>query len=106
MARRPRSSLLEHRTARLKLTARKKPYGFIQVSPGIGIGYRRCVRGSGRWIMEVADGHGGRWQKAFAVADDFEEADGEHVLEFWTASERARTLARGKDSPGHKPATV
>jgi integrase len=106
MARRPRSSLLEHRTARLKLEARKKPHGFVQVSPGIGIGYRRCVRGSGRWIVEVADGHGGRWQKAFAVADDFEEADGEHVLDFWTASERARTLARGQDSPGHKPVTV
>jgi integrase len=106
MARRPRSSLLEHRTARLKLTARKKPYGFVQVSPGVGIGYRRCVRGSGRWVMEVADGHGGRWQKAFAVADDFEETDGEHVLDFWIASERARTLARGKDSASHMPVTV
>ena len=47
--------------------------------------------------------------KKFAIADDFEEADGRSVLDFWQAQKQARLLARG----GHdgasdfgKPATV
>ena len=41
MARRPRASRLETRTARLKLPARQKPYDFTTLSPGIALGYRR-----------------------------------------------------------------
>lgn len=104
MARRPRSAQLENRTSRLKLPVRRKPHAFTTIAPGIALGYRRCV-GAGRWIVRVADGHGGNWQKAFAIADDHEAADGEHVLDFWTAQERARTVARGSAASG-RPCTV
>ena len=105
MARRPRSSKLENRTARLQLSVRKKPHHFTTIAPGIALGYRRC-KGAGRWIVRCADGHGGNWTKAFAVADDHEDSDGEHVLTFWEAQDRARALARGKDVAGARPGTV
>jgi integrase len=104
MARRPRSAKLETRTSRLKLPAQKKPYAFTTISPGIALGYRRNA-GAGTWVVRVADGHGGNWTKGFAVADDHEDADGEHVLDFWQAQDKARALARGTSDSG-KPGTV
>jgi len=104
MARRPRSSSLETRTNRLKLPVRKKPHHFTTIAPGIALAYRRC-KGAGRWVVRVADGHGGNWTKGFAVADDHEEANGNHVLTFWQAQDRARSLARGNVDDG-RPITV
>jgi integrase len=104
MARRPRAARLEIRTARLKLKVRKKPYDFTSISAGIQLGYRRC-KGAGRWVVKVADGHGSYWTKRVAYADDHEDADGEHILTWWQAQDKARALARGKDAGG-RPATV
>src|SRR5215813_12724404 len=104
MPRRPRAARLETRTARLKLKVRKKPYDFTSISPGISLGYRRCVS-AGRWVVKVADGHGGSWTKVVGIADDHEVADGEHIFDFWQAQDKARALARGKDAGG-RPATV
>ena len=105
MARRPRAAELETRTARLKLPVRKKPF-FVTIAPGIAVGYRRN-QGAGRWIARAADGHGGNWTKAFAIADDFEDADdGGAVLDFWQAQDRARALARATEGNGDRPATV
>jgi integrase len=104
MARRLRSPTLETRSARLRLTVRRKPY-FISVAPGISLGYRRC-QGPGRWLVRCADGRGGAWTKGFALADDREDADGEHVVDFWTAQTRARELVRGKGAVAGKPITV
>jgi integrase len=103
MARRPRASRLETRTNRLKLPVRQKPYSFTTISPGIALGYRRN-HAAGTWVVRVADGKGGNWTKRVGLADDFEDADGEHVLSWWQAIERARTLARGTDDAG-RPAT-
>jgi site-specific recombinase XerD len=104
MARRPRAARLETRTARLKLKFRKKPYDFTSISAGIQLGYRRC-KDAGRWVVKVADGHGSYWTKRVAYADDHENADGEHILTWWQAQDKARALARGKDAGG-RPATV
>src|SRR5262245_649131 len=104
MARRPRSSKLETRTARLKLTVRKKPHAFTTIAPGIALAYRRN-QGAGTWVVRVADGHGGNWTKGFAIADDHEDAHGETVLDFWQAQDKARTLARGSVDDG-RPCTV
>ena len=104
MARRPRSTKLETRTARLKLPVRKKPHAPLTVAPGITLAYRRN-QGAGTWVVLVADGHGGRWTKGFAIADDHEDADGEHVLDFWMAQDRAKQLARGTTDNG-RPWTV
>jgi len=104
MARRPRSAELETRTARLKLPVRKRPHGFVTIAPGIALAYRRC-KGSGRWLVRCADGRGSSWQKAFAIADDFEDANGESVIDFWQAQIRARQLARGSVDTG-KPISI
>ena len=105
MARRRRSAQLETRTARLKLRVRKKPHDFTTIAPGIALAYRRN-QGAGTWVVRVADGHGGNWTKGFAIADDHEDADGEHVLTFWQAQDKARALARGKDAGSGRPTTV
>ncbi len=107
MARSIRSAKIETRTARLKSAVRKKPY-FLAVAPGVGLGYRRN-KTAGSWVVRAADGKGGNWTQAFAVADDFEDANGTDVLSFWQAQDRARVLARGDgeaDEDSGKPVTV
>jgi integrase len=101
-----RAPKLETRTARLKLPRRKKPH-FVAIAPRIGLGYRR-TSGAGTWVVRAADGHGGNWTKAFAVADDFEDSNGNSVLTFWDAQDRARALARADEgnSSAERPATV
>src|SRR5215471_13331701 len=91
MARHARASNLESRSARLKLQVAKKPI-FTKIGDGIGLGYRRN-KTAGIWVVRAADGKGGNWTKAFATADDFEEADDGKVLTFWQAQDRARRLA-------------
>ena len=92
MARRPRAARLEARTARLKLPVRRKPHDFTSISPGIALGYRRCTS-AGRWVVKVADGHGGHWTKAVGIADDFEDADGESCRGGRRRTRRARSPA-------------
>jgi integrase len=107
MARSTRSSTLETRTARLKLSIAKKPV-FVKIGPGVGLGYRRN-RTAGTWVARVADGQRGNWTKAIGHADDFDEADGSDVLDFWQAQEKARTLGRAEqtgEGRSAKPATL
>src|SRR5215472_11589433 len=105
MARRPRASRLETRTARLKLPIRINPHDYTQLAPGISLGYRRC-KGPGRWQVRVADGEGGYWFSVIGIADDHEAADGEHVLDWFGAQDRARAVARGSEDRDDKPATL
>jgi integrase len=95
---------IENRTNRLKLDRRPKPYGLITIAPRIRLGYRR-TKNAGTWVVEAADGRGGEWQKAFALADDYENADGTHVLDFWQAADKAKAIARGQAGAG-PPVTV
>jgi integrase len=90
MARSMRARRLETRTARLKLPIRKKP-DWLKIGLGVALGYRRN-QGPGTWSVRVADGKGSHWIKAIATADDYDTADGEHVLDFWQAQDRARQL--------------
>jgi integrase len=87
MARRVRSYSLETRTARLKLELRKKPYP-AQIAPGIQLAYRRN-KGAGVWSVKAQFG-----LKKFSIADDLEDANGESVMTYWQALDKARTLAR------------
>src|SRR6516164_10341897 len=98
MARHMRSAKLETPTARLRLPVQSKPQGFVNLAPGISLGYRRCS-GAGRWIVRAANGAGSSWQKAFALADDYEPANGDGVLTFFEAQEHARAIARGQSVP-------
>src|SRR5262249_60642213 len=100
MARRPRSSSLEHRTARLKLPVQQKPHCFTAIAPGIALAYRRG-KDRNAWVVRVADGKGGNWIKDLpGIPDDFEEANGESGQTFWQAQDAARKLARGTVESG------
>ena len=107
MARSVRSSKLETRSTRLKLPVAKKPT-FVKIGPRLGLGYRRNQT-SGTWVIRVADGKGGNWTKVIGAADDFEDANGGSVLDFWQAQDKARVIASvGRDGAGGstRPATV
>ena len=107
MARRARGAGLETRSSRLKLPVAKKPV-FVKIGVGIGLGYRRNAT-VGTWVARVSDGKGGNWTKAIGTADDFDEADGREILDFWQAQDRARAIARAdraRNDDGDKPATI
>jgi integrase len=105
MPRHTRSTSLETRTSRLKLAERKKPY-FTSIALGIALGYRR-LQGAGTWTVRVNSGNGARWTKVFATADDNEDANGDTVLNFWQAQDRARSIARADHvTSGDRPITV
>ncbi|MGE3782053.1 MAG: tyrosine-type recombinase/integrase [Alphaproteobacteria bacterium] len=107
MARSTRSTKLETRSARLRLPVAKKPV-FVKIGQSIGLGYRRNQT-AGTWVARIADGKGGNWTKAIGAADDFEDADGNTILDFWQAQDKARTLARPERAEAGgsaKPATV
>jgi integrase len=99
MARRVRSYSLETRTARLKLDPRKKPYT-AQIAPGIQLAYRRN-KGAGVWSVKAPFG-----LKKFAIADDLEDANGESVMTYWQALDKARALARAGEGSSDALVTV
>ena len=101
MARRVRAADLETRSARLRLPVAKKPI-FAKVGLGIGLGYRRNAT-AGTWVTRVANGKGGNWTKAIGAADDFADADGENILDFWQAQDRARAMARRESNVASGP---
>src|SRR3974390_3740631 len=99
MARRTRSASLENRTNRLKLAARKKPYTAL-IAPGIFLAYRRNA-GPGTWSVRA---HG--WLKRFALADDHEDANGDSVMSYWQALDKAKILARAGEGNSEQPISV
>jgi len=99
MARRTRSAFLENRTARLKLAPRKKPYTAL-IAPSIFLAYRRNS-GPGTWSVKCNG-----WLKRFALADDHEDANGESLMTYWQALERAKKLARAGEGNSEQPISV
>lgn len=99
MARRTRSAFLENRTARLKLATRKKPYTAL-IAPGIFLAYRRNAS-VGTWSVKC-----GGWLRRFGLADDHEDANGESVMSYWQALERAKMLARAGEANTEQPISV
>ena len=105
MARKIRDSALQTRTGRLALPVRRKPH-FVRIGLGISLGYRRNNVG-GTWVLRVANGKGGAATKAIGSADDYDDANGDDVLTFWDAQERAKTIARaGTGSDSRLPLTI
>jgi integrase len=106
MARKVSFSALESRSARLRLKIRRLPYSGPSLARGISLMYRRN-KTNGTWVLKCSDGHGAYWTKAFALADDFEEADAKNVLTFYEAQDQAKKLARGDaSSTGTPPITL
>jgi integrase len=89
MARTMRAPKLETRSARLKLPVAKRPY-WSQIGKGISLGYRRN-QGPGTFSVRVAHVTG-HWSKVIGTADDFADADGTTIMDYWQAAERARTI--------------
>src|SRR5215472_8950004 len=100
MARRVRDTRLETRTARLKLPIAKRPI-FVSIGRGLSLGYRRN-KTAGTWTTRSSDGHGGKGpEMKIGVADDFEEADGKVLFDYWQAQDLARAIAKGDHRDDH-----
>jgi integrase len=96
--------MLENRTQRLKLAVARKPL-FVRIGDGISLGYRRNKAG-GTWVVRVADGKGGAKTAAIGLADDHADSDGEKILNFWQAQDRAKSSISGAITPGSGSLTV
>jgi hypothetical protein len=59
---------------------------------GLSVGYRATAP-RGRGFFRQSDGKGGFQTKAIGSADDFDEANGENILDFWQAQEKVKFLA-------------
>jgi integrase len=89
MARTKRAPQLETRTQRLKLARAKRPY-WTAIGKGVSLGYRRN-KSFGTWNVRCSK-PGGHWSQVIGDADDFAEANGATVLNYWQAADKARSL--------------
>src|SRR5262249_6251755 len=112
MARSVRNAKIDTRSARSRCETRREPY-WAKLSTGRYVGYRRTSRGVGTWIARYRDDQGRQHYEALGAADDAVEADGQSILTFNQAQERARRyfeeVARrlsGHDAPTSGPYTV
>jgi hypothetical protein len=93
-------------TARARLAPQGKPYK-VRLLPGVWLGYRAAQSGTGSWIVIAANGRSGYWTKAFAHADDKQKTDGEAVLSYEQAANKARALSRGDaNAATDRPVTI
>jgi integrase len=97
MARTVQDAKLGSRNARDQLEPRGKPYYKMLIPGLLHLGYRRRRRGrgaQGRWLVRRyigldANGVGRYRAKEIGLADDFLDADGETVLDYTQAQQRA-----------------
>ena len=82
---------LENRAARAKLKVRGKPY-YKTIGPGLHIGYRKGKR-AGMWVVRRYAGASTYKVETIAEADDYADANGVNVLDFWQAQDAARKRA-------------
>jgi integrase len=80
---------------------------FAKLGKQLGLGYRRN-KTAGTWVARLADGKRGNSMRAIGTADDFDDADGNDVLNFWQAQEKARAFTRDNrgDVKPAEPMTV
>ncbi|MDX2224400.1 MAG: hypothetical protein SFV21_16735, partial [Rhodospirillaceae bacterium] len=99
---------LESRTSRAALKSRKKPY-YRAIEPGLHLGYRKAKH-STSWLVRLYVGEDGyQLRNLDGIPDDKVEADGQGVLAYTQALEKARTLFKAANAPansGHCVLTV
>lgn len=88
MVAKTRDAKLDTPTARSKLPARGKPY-YRAIGEGLHLGYRKG-KVDGKWVVRAYTGAGAYVVETIATADDKADADGEAVLTFYQAQDRAR----------------
>ena len=99
MARTLKDTRLETAEARRKLKPRGKPYWRL-IEEGIHLGYRRLDKGrSGTWIRRSYEGDQQYITERIGTADDNSNADGDTILNFKQAQDRARGRPIGKSGP-------
>src|ERR1700745_1493733 len=89
MARTVRDTNLETRAARLRLTARRKPYWRV-LETGLHLCYRRTKEGGGSWGARPFIGDRRYLETKIGTADDLQDADGVALRSFKQAQEAAR----------------
>jgi integrase len=90
MAAKIRDAKLDTPTARQKLTPRGKPY-YRAIGEGLHLGYRKG-KSDGKWVARVYAGDGNYVLETMATADDRADPDGQDVLSFYQAQDRAREV--------------
>ena len=90
MARSRRSSGLESRDARRKLKKANEPY-WVAIDGAVALGYRKGEK-AGTWHVRLRL-EGAYRRVALGIADDFRDADGRQVLDYWQAQAAARSAA-------------
>jgi integrase len=101
MARARKGSDFESANARLKLKMTHHPY-WVNVAQGVAVGYRRGPKAS-TWHVRFHEGlnrtgNGSRYTlRDLGAADDYRDANGETVLTYFQACEKARELAKERD---------
>lgn len=91
MARTLRDSRLESRAARGALKPSGKPY-YRSIDEGLHLGFRKGVRGAGKWVMRRYLSDGKYTVEVIGTADDNLDADGAEILTFSQAQAKARDL--------------
>src|SRR5258708_25166289 len=101
MARRIKSKSLDSREQRLKLKPQGKPY-WHAAERGAHIGYRRLKGVAGSWCSRIYLGDGNYEVEAIGVADDYSDADGVAILDYWQAQSiaRDRMVKRAHEAAG------
>jgi len=107
MARKVRDKALDSRDARGKLKARGKPY-YREIERGVHLGYRRLKGKAGTWWCRRYLGNQAYTVEAIGAADDFSDADGVAILDYWQAVDKARELmvSRAHQTAGKTVLTV
>jgi integrase len=111
MARTVQDAKLGSRNARDQLEPRAKPYYKMLIPGVLHLGYRRRRKGrgaQGRWLVRRyigldVNGIGRYRSKEFGLADDFMDADGEAILNYEQAQQRALEWRPDGASEQHAP---
>jgi integrase len=93
-----RDSKLDTAAARLRLPVSGKPHWRL-LDPGLHLGYRRLKGRSGTWVRRRYLGDEKYDTESIGTADDYGHADGQAVLTFRQAQERARGRPTVKAGP-------
>jgi integrase len=93
-----RDSRLDTPTARLGLKVRSKPYWRL-LEPELHLGYRRLKGRPGSWIRRRYLDNGKYRHEGIGAADDHGPADGQTILTFKQAQDRARGRPTAKAGP-------
>lgn len=90
MPRASRDAKLETRTARAKLKACHEPY-WVSIGKTLHLGYRKGASG-GSWIVR-AYMNGAYKKQKLGKADDFQDANGQTILDYFQAQEACRAFS-------------